>query len=328
MSTVPDRFRHARRGLLVALLVSLLLRPAVAHASGPSAEQEVVPYRYAKAASTYQVYDAPGGRLLETRQGEGIWLAVYEEREGWYRVGPGQWVPSTQLYLTQPSQLRGVDFRATALPASVGWVTSEALNVRRGPGIQYRVLRQLERYALVHILEEARASDGALWYRVDEGAWVHSGLIGRVKSAGRPQGVGADERWIEVDLSQQVLMAHQGDEMVYATLVATGLPRWRTVEGLFRIWVKAQSAKMSGGSREEGDYYWLGEVPWIMYFHQGYGLHGAYWHDAFGAPRSHGCVNLSPYDAWWLFRFASPPAAGGNWTLSTEASPGTWVYVH
>jgi hypothetical protein len=66
-----------------------------------------------------------------------------------------------------------------------------------------------------------------------------------------------------------------------------------------------------------------------MYFYRGYGLHGAYWHDGFGSGRSHGCVNLSPRDARWLFDWASPSLPEGRQAmLSKEDSPGTWVYVY
>jgi hypothetical protein len=66
-----------------------------------------------------------------------------------------------------------------------------------------------------------------------------------------------------------------------------------------------------------------------MYFHRGYAIHGAYWHDQFGAVRSHGCVNLSPADAKFIFGWTGPELApGGNWVTATNANPGTWVFVH
>ena len=123
------------------------------------------------------------------------------------------------------------------------------------------------------------------------------------------------------------LAAYEGERMVYATLVSSGLPQWQTAQGLFRIWLKVKLGKMSG---REGysDYYFLEDVPWSMYFYQSFALHGAYWHDKFGLRHSHGCVNLPPRDAKWLFDWVTPATSPYNFTLPTEEDPGAWVWVH
>lgn len=116
---------------------------------------------------------------------------------------------------------------------------------------------------------------------------------------GRPERVSADERWIDVDLSTQTTHAYEGDTLVRSFLVSTGTWQTPTVTGTYRIYVKYVSTDMWGA-----DYY-LSGVPYVMYFYEGYGLHGTYWHNNFGTPMSHGCVNLRPEDAAWLFDFAS-----------------------
>lgn len=115
----------------------------------------------------------------------------------------------------------------------------------------------------------------------------------------RPESVSLNDRWIDVDLSSQRVYAMQGDQIVNSFLVSTG--RWPTVTvtGVYKIYVKYRQANMSG------DDYFLPNVPNVMYFFKGYGLHGTYWHNNFGTPMSHGCVNLSPTDSAWLFDFAS-----------------------
>ncbi|MER3459517.1 MAG: hypothetical protein C4309_13610 [Chloroflexota bacterium] len=163
-------------------------------------------------------------------------------------------------------------------------------------------------------------------------AGIRSGKINGLTTGGsvspRPEGVGPTEKWIEVNLYEQTLAAYEGDRMVYATLVSSGLPQWATPEGLTRIWIKLRVAKMSG-AEGRSDYYFLEDVPWIMYFNKAVGLHGAYWHDGFGYVRSHGCVNLAPRDAEWLFNWTTPVVPEGtNSVLSTEDNPGTWVWVH
>lgn len=107
------------------------------------------------------------------------------------------------------------------------------------------------------------------------------------------------ERWIDVDISEQRLYAYEGDTLVNSFLVSTGIWKYPTVTGTFRIYVKLRYTDMSGP-----DYY-LPDVPYVMYFYKGYGLHGTYWHNNFGTPMSHGCVNLSIPDAAWLYNWAS-----------------------
>lgn len=110
---------------------------------------------------------------------------------------------------------------------------------------------------------------------------------------------GNGERWIDVDLTNQRVYAYEGDVVVNSFLVSTGTWATPTVTGQFKVYVKYLSAKMSGPG------YYLPNVPYIMYFYKSYGLHGTYWHNNFGTPMSHGCVNLSTPDAEWLYNWAS-----------------------
>jgi lipoprotein-anchoring transpeptidase ErfK/SrfK len=107
-----------------------------------------------------------------------------------------------------------------------------------------------------------------------------------------------EDKWIEVILSQQRLLAHEGERVVYSTLVSTGTARYPTVRGTFYIYVKYRRALMQGPG------YYLPNVPYVMYFYRGYGLHGTYWHNNFGHPMSHGCVNLKTSAAAWLYNWA------------------------
>lgn len=106
-------------------------------------------------------------------------------------------------------------------------------------------------------------------------------------------------RWIDVDLTNQMVYAYEGDTIVNSFVVSTGTAMTPTVTGKFKIWIKLKSTDMSGPG------YYLPDVPYTMYFYKGYGLHGTYWHSNFGTPMSHGCVNLSIPDAEWLFYWAS-----------------------
>ncbi len=111
--------------------------------------------------------------------------------------------------------------------------------------------------------------------------------------------VGDGVRWIDVDLTNQMVYAYEGDTVVNSFVVSTGTWMTPTVTGEFKIYVKYRSGSMSGPG------YYLPDVPYIMYFHGDYGLHGTYWHNNFGTPMSHGCVNLRTEEAGWLFNWAS-----------------------
>lgn len=115
-----------------------------------------------------------------------------------------------------------------------------------------------------------------------------------------PIGTGnGGERWIDVNLSQQRVYAYEGDTLINSFVVSTGTWQTPTVTGKYKIWIKLRSTDMSGPG------YYLPDVPFTMYFYKGYGLHGTYWHNNFGTPMSHGCVNLSTPDAEWLYNFSS-----------------------
>jgi lipoprotein-anchoring transpeptidase ErfK/SrfK len=114
-----------------------------------------------------------------------------------------------------------------------------------------------------------------------------------------PQAAAAlGEKWIDVNLSQQRLVAYEGSTPVYWVTVSTGLPGTPTVTGQYHIYVKYLSQLMTGPG------YYLPNVPYVMYFYQGYGIHGTYWHHNFGHPMSHGCVNAPTPDAQWLYNWA------------------------
>ncbi len=111
--------------------------------------------------------------------------------------------------------------------------------------------------------------------------------------------VGNGVRWFDVDLSDQMMYAYEGDTLIRSFVVSTGLWQTPTLTGRFKVWIKLKSAPMSGPG------YYLPDVPNIMYYDGDYGIHGAYWHNNFGVPMSHGCVNLNLLDAEWAYNFAS-----------------------
>lgn len=123
---------------------------------------------------------------------------------------------------------------------------------------------------------------------------------------------GGGEKLIDVDLSDQRLNMKEGESTIASYLISSG--KWApTLKGEWKIWTKLRYTRMRGGSKALGTFYDLPNVPYTMYYNQGYGIHGAYWHNNFGRPMSHGCVNMKPEEAGIVF----------NW-----ANVGTRVVVH
>ncbi len=250
---------------------------------------------------------------------------LLQGEEAWYQINPNEYVRAQDVTLLKPSEYQGV--AVTGKPRNAfGWIVSN-VRVSATPGAAPAPKATLlPRYTLVSVLEERRVGAWT-WYRIGKDEWIEQRRIGLVKPSARPEGVGEHDKWIDVNLYEQTLAAYQGDEMVYAALISSGLPGWNTPRGLFRIWAKVAQSKMSGRDGHP-DYYFLEDVPWILYFNGDVALHGAYWHDGFGTRRSHGCVNLSPRDAQWVFDWATPVPGRSNWTLSSPENPGTFVWVH
>ncbi len=122
-----------------------------------------------------------------------------------------------------------------------------------------------------------------------------------------PEGIGTGEKWIDVNLSSQMIFALEGNKAINSYKVSTGKDETPTVTGLFSIYVKIKAAPM------QGEDYFYSEIPYILYFYEGYGFHGVTWPLNLGTPTSHGCVNMLTSDAEWLY----------DW-----ADVGTYVYVH
>jgi hypothetical protein len=190
----------------------------------------------------------------------------------------------------------------------------------------------LQRLSSIDVLEEV-VRGGQSWLRIASQRWLRAADVRQVNWREPPHDVGPNERWLDVDTSRQTLVAYEGSRPVFATLVSTGKgppnsPQ-ATPLGHHRIWVKLVSTDMTNLEDSEANrYYAIEEVPWVMFFKHGYGLHGAFWHDSFGTRRSHGCINLSPKDAHFIFEWAGPEVPLG-WRAShpTTYDPGTLVVV-
>ncbi len=190
------------------------------------------------------------------------------------------------------------------------------------------------RFTIVGLTGKSADVHGRKYHQTVEGWWM-SDQEGVVPQPGPPpDGLGPDEKWIEVDVTQQWLIALEGTRPVYVTLISSGRRDdtnkerdHRTITGSFRIREKHISATMDDDSATDGPYS-IEDVPWIMYFRNSYALHGAFWHAEFGHRKSHGCINLSPYDAKALFYWTEPRLPEGWHAVFATEQTGTRVVIH
>jgi hypothetical protein len=245
----------------------------------------------------------------------------------YYQINPGEYVNAKDIRLIRPSAFQGITLTATP-DKPFGWMVYAAKPSATAGGAAAANAKLINRYTPITAFEETKVGD-VTWYRIGEGQWVDQKKVALVYPHARPDGVAPTDHWIDVNKFEQTLAAYEGDRLVYATLVSSGLPQWDTDSGLFRVFMKVKSAKMSG--REgKSDYYFLEDVPYAMYFNKDMALHGAYWHDKFGFKHSHGCVNLPPADALWLWNWTTPDSTDKSFVMVPDRNnntEGTWVWV-
>jgi lipoprotein-anchoring transpeptidase ErfK/SrfK len=285
--------------------------PDLAVAAVETPEGSVTPYTYAEVIKeNAPVYghpvEASYGLPPKRRLGVGyIWVSLqgkttYEGRD-YYQINANEFVPAEDLRLNRPSTFQGVAL-AQQPERPFAWIL-RAVQPRVTPGGDINGgAPTTYRYQLVQIFATEHRGD-QVWYLIGPDQWINQVYVGKVERAVLPAGVSAGAAWIDINLFEQTLAAYVGDRLVYATLVSSGLPGWNTPPGLFQVWQKVKAGRMSGADGRP-DYYFLEDVPWTLYFNQDVALHGAYWHDGFGYRHSHGCVNLAPLDARWLFEWA------------------------
>jgi len=247
----------------------------------------------------------------ELGRGDSIAIESTVEFEGarYYLTVDGKVVPTTGLNgLKNFSAWQGVVLDAnTHFP--FGWVTPQKAPVLDAPG--GKKVADLARRTRIDVLDEV--TEGKHRYlRIGEGQYVRADLVNEVRVTARPEGTGTHTQWIDVDLGEQVVIAYAADKPVYATLTSSGREPNHTPRGNYPVWGKASAITMKSQEYDDAPYY-VNRVPWVMFFQAHNALHGAYWHDRFGIVKSHGCANLAPLDARYLFEWLEPKLPAG-WT--------------
>tara|TARA_R110002096_G_scaffold42143_2_gene113491 strand:- start:7979 stop:9223 length:1245 start_codon:yes stop_codon:yes gene_type:complete len=247
-----------------------------------------------------------------------------------WQTSGGELIESRYIRKYRPSDYQGASIDSDAIDEAfnVAWARPREKDadvlVYRSPSLEAEVVAQLEPKTQIAFLGES--SDGR-FVQIADGQWILRDESRRASRRKPPSEVTGDELWIDVDLQEQVLVVYRGNVPLYATMVSSGTRKHRTPLGKYRIQRKVAQKTMASGEASD-EQYSVGGVPWVMYVHKTYALHGAYWHNRVGAPRSHGCVNLAPKDAQHIYGVVEPEVpAGWIWANATEEQPGTLVHI-
>lgn len=233
---------------------------------------------------------------------------AYYNNKPYVQLRSGKWLRASPVAF---SDFQGLAFSRTP-PNSFGWIVDKA-EVRTAPTYAAPLVNKVLRREDVVQIYQVQAADTTDWYRIGSAEWVERRYIRQVRINTTPPTGIPTNRWIEVNLYDQTVSVYENNQLVYATMAATGVEPFYTKPGVFQIYSKRSLETMSGAFEpDRSDYYYLEDVPWTMYYDQARALHAAYWRAWFGYEQSHGCVNLSLGDANWLFQWAKE---------------GDWVYV-
>lgn len=279
---------------------------------------------YMRVTDTITVHDAPNGNPIRLLDGGFNFVTVLHRQDGWIEINPGEWVNETHLTTSNQviSHFTGIFLPKEGLETTPAWLLVNLYPSSEPGGDPVESNDLMYRYTLVHIYDQIEIN-GWDWYQIGTDQWVHQTHVAKVLPVERPESV-ETEKWVSVDLYEQMVIAYEGDKAIFATLTSTGLPRWQTYEGTFNIYYRHVRENMSWGTPGD-DFYYLEEVPWTMYFDDGRALHGAYWHDGLGYRRSHGCVNLAITDAYWLYNWVAEDFDKRN-SPDVEEGPAVYVY--
>lgn len=256
---------------------------------------------------------------------------VVERGLTFYRTARGAYVSASDISHYDAKDWVGVPLDEQGITFPFGYVKKDTKLLQLTPDDKLKVVKSVERRTFLDLTEETEIG-GKPYMITADGMLVRKDHMLIPEPQALPKGIDPWERWVDVSLSQQMLVAYEGTRPVYATLVSTGRKGtkeepYETPKGRWRIYSKHVSTTMDGSSATDGNYS-IQDVPWTMFFFGSYALHGAFWHKGFGAVRSHGCVNLGPSDARWLFHWTTPLLPEGwHGVNATDESPGSTVIV-
>lgn len=265
----------------------------------------------------------------------GFWVSVAKRfrddatREYYYETIKGNFVPGNAVHLIKPPEFHGYRVLGDSpLPAAIVRSNYAAFYEKRNN--RFRGVGPVDRLNAYRVLDQEQLGQ-TTYYKIEGDRWLKSSQVAFFELREPPESVGENEKWIRVDLTNQTLEAYQGTMPVFVTLVSTGLPESEetvTPVGEFSISFKHVTDDMAGSVGDGEEVYQVADVPWVQYVHRNIALHASFWHSKYGHPKSHGCINLSPADARYLFDWTEPSLPEGwHGAASTDKNPGTKVII-
>lgn len=243
------------------------------------------------------------------------------EGRTYYKTVLGRFVRAEDLELKPVPPMRGEQLGGdAALPLAFALDDTALLCEQRGALDQCGTMKKHARMPARGVV----ARDGKRYVRGPDGVLAPAGAVRVAEAIARPDGVPEGAKWIHVHLASQTLVAYEGDTPVYVTLVSSGRDGYHTPGGLFQVERKYLTKTMRGRDDVAGRYE-VQEVPWTLYYDGNYAIHGAYWHNLFGRTKSHGCVNVPPVDARWLYYWSTLELPVGWHSMYHRR--GTYVYI-
>ncbi|MSP25462.1 MAG: L,D-transpeptidase [Myxococcales bacterium] len=280
------------------------------------------------------------GGALKKRMVKGFFIAVDStvslNDRLFYKTTDGLLAPSDRMVIPKTPGLKGFEWSEGHTRVGFIRIPKAQKYVLDEKGKSFRKSGAVERFTASALTGETRLVDRQRFYETTSGWWMREGDSNLTDPAPRPEQVGPDEKWIDVNLTKKTLVAFVGDKPVYAALIAPGKSSpnkardHRTKTGIFRIREKHIAATMDGDGGTSGDLpYSIMDVPYVQYYDGSYALHAAFWHSNFGREQSHGCVNLAPLDAKWLFFWTEPNIPRGwHGVWGSEKRRGTVIAIH
>lgn len=244
-------------------------------------------------------------------------------------------IPKDKVRISELPKLRGIDLSKRGdvkLPLLFTWLNDSNIFQLGADGKLHKSDKQLARHSFASTTTKQMMGPGGLYWELSDGGWLPYRDVSLIRpSKRRPRGLAANEKWVEVRVTWGYLIAYRGDKPVYVTAISPGIDgiaarSHATARGRHYVDWKLISADMSGTDKQQ---FWLvDEVPWVQYYKGNFAFHGAWWHNDFGRPKSHGCVNISPPDAKHLFEWMDPPLPQGWYAASAHwRVKGTLIYI-
>lgn len=328
----------------------------LALASAKTAEEPEVPWYMRDAGAgkpSVTLDDLRGDGPIARRMVKGFYLALDKQfvsgGSSWWKTTSGLIAPADRLYVQKAlTDFKGVWLSTPTGTAATASATATEPGQAANPLIGWALYNtkkytiqghkavpgdKVARHTMLKLTGKNGVYGGVRYDETEEGWWMRVNEGTRTKPGALPKDLAPGEKWIDVNLTTQTLIAYEGDKPAFATLTSTGRREskdkdYTTPQGTFRIREKHVAATMDGDVASDGPYS-IEDVPWIMYFNGSYALHGAFWHAAFGHVKSHGCVNLTPADARTMFNWTEPHVPEGwHGANATAEKPGTRVIVH